>query len=730
MKSNYYGSSCSRCKKPETSCGCNTTACSTVIGCGKTTPLGIPDYICGTIYNEDDAVFHKGYFYLSLTNTNTTDPTIGQNITPATWSEPLCGSDLLNEFSRGPAGRDGADGRDGVGKDGKDGRDGRDGVDGVDGRDGVAGLDGRDGSDGQSYTPDNIVNGLDPTTYTCPATGVFSTLDSATGLMYFCNEGVLGAGISFGQGADGIDGRDGRDGVDGVGRDGRDGEDGLSYSPDTIVNNFNPVGFSCPTNGISSILDATTGQMYFCVDGVLGDAIPFGQGPQGVAGNDGSDGAAGLDGLNGAAGQDGLDGLSYVPDAVVTTFDPSTYSCPATGASSVLDASSGLMYFCVDGVLGSGISFGQGPQGYRGLAGVNGTNGLNGTNGVDGKDGADGRDGIDGISIKGDKGDDGISYQPDAIIPDFNPSTYTCPALGTVSILDPNSQQIYFCNNGAMLDPVDFGKGEKGDRGEAGRDGLDYDPNCQAPVVENIECADAKGNLAFTFSDDDIKYFHFKDFMPSAYTIAAKVDNGDGTYSTVNPNGSVITWFSNPTNQVMVVDFEPNGLYDHNHQLIEFRVVSKATGSCIGKGTWLLVVECDNCNCIVPEFTRNPNGSITLNDGKGLIETLWPAGHSSPVQPEKPYPADSTCELDDSETVATVHGCVETSYLDVPKWNCETSFKVGAIEHDGHLYYNLVDGNTDNPAVGTANGSYAGAFDLSGLIDFMLTKKLTDLGLI
>ena len=72
----------------------------------------------------------------------------------------------------------------------------------------------------------------------------------------------------------------------------------------------------------------------------------------------------------------------------------------------------------------------------------------------------------------------------------------------------------------------------------------------------------------------------------------------------------------------------------------------------------------------------------------------------------------------------------------------ENIFDVGIIEYNGLLYINLVNGNTDIPAVGVANGSYLGGYDLYALINKMITlqveskvktmidKRLVELGLI
>ena len=683
MKSNYYGSNCSRCQKPETSCGCAATACSVK----KYMTVQIEKWDCAFVYEEGACVGLPSGYYKSMVANNTVDPSIGVQTNPQSWIGPLSLCELM-AASSGSTGASGPQGSQGLrGIQGESGIDGSVGPQGNRGSEGLQGIQGVQGAVGVSGTQGSIglqgIQGLQGNTGNQGAQGN-AGVQGVVG-----DQGLLGPeglqGVSGIQGVQGDQGLLGPQGIQGsIGAQGAQGIQGQSFLPDAIGDDVLP---ACPATGTSSYLDGVNGLLYFCVDGVRQEPVSFGEGPQGVQGSQGSAGIQGNQGIQGVAGVQGSQGNAGIQGSV-----------GPQGLSGVQG---------VQGVSGAqGLQGEQGEQGSQGLQGIQGvegpvgSQGIQGISGPQGITGAQGSQGDTGIGVQGPQGNNGL---------DGN--------------LGPQGPQ------GAFGGPQGE-QGIAGPQGVQGERGLDYDPNCQAPVVESIECADAKGNLAFTFSDDDIKYFHFKDFMPSAYTIAAKVDNGDGTYSTVNPNGSVITWFSNPTNQVMVVDFEPNGLYDHNHQLIEFRVVSKATGSCIGKGTWLLVVECDNCNCIVPEFTRNPNGSITLNDGKGLIEVLWPAGHSSPIQPEKPFPCDSTCELDDSETVATVHGCVETSYLDVPKWNCETSFKVGAIEHDGHLYYNLVDGNTDNPAVGTANGTYAGGFDLSGLIDFMLTKKLTDLGLI
>ena len=63
--------------------------------------------------------------------------------------------------------------------------------------------------------------------------------------------------------------------------------------------------------------------------------------------------------------------------------------------------------------------------------------------------------------------------------------------------------------------------------------------------------------------------------------------------------------------------------------------------------------------------------------------------------------------------------CSSKTSVRITKWCCNTPLDKGCVSHNGNLYVNLVDGNTIDPALGVADGTYVGAFDLCGLIDYL-----------
>ena len=60
--------------------------------------------------------------------------------------------------------------------------------------------------------------------------------------------------------------------------------------------------------------------------------------------------------------------------------------------------------------------------------------------------------------------------------------------------------------------------------------------------------------------------------------------------------------------------------------------------------------------------------------------------------------------------------------LMIRKWDCNTPQPEGPVSHNGHIYVNLVDGNTIDPALGVGNGSYAGAFNIVTLLNYLIAN--------
>ena len=68
----------------------------------------------------------------------------------------------------------------------------------------------------------------------------------------------------------------------------------------------------------------------------------------------------------------------------------------------------------------------------------------------------------------------------------------------------------------------------------------------------------------------------------------------------------------------------------------------------------------------------------------------------------------------------TCHDAMEP--LMIRKWDCNSPQAEGPVNHNGHIYVNLVDGNTIDPALGVGNGSYAGAFNIVTLMNYLIAN--------
>ena len=67
--------------------------------------------------------------------------------------------------------------------------------------------------------------------------------------------------------------------------------------------------------------------------------------------------------------------------------------------------------------------------------------------------------------------------------------------------------------------------------------------------------------------------------------------------------------------------------------------------------------------------------------------------------------------------------CDFNSNITIREWQCKMPQPLGCVSHDGHLYVNLVDGNLIDPALGAGNGTYAGAFDICGLMNYIASNS-------
>ena len=722
MRKRLYGGSCSTCHQtncdcqPESKNGCNKCGqrnCGCEQSCSMPAskrPMKIAEHQSGVCYSEMQCVALKGcdQYYVSLVDENDTEPTAGKRLPVPTWAGPfdVCG---LNQFyagqnvgpqgSQGDTGSQGATGAMGdvgaQGRQGNVGAQGMRGIDGVQGADGEEGPQGVVGAQGREGVQGN--DGVEGAQGSNGAQGITGT-QGGTG-----NTGQAGTnGTNGTNGIDGVQGGVGSQGSTGVaGSQGGEGVQGAPYTPDAQVDDIaNFTG--CPATGSTTVWDLGTNLVHTCINGVLQNTtFQFGEGVQGATGSQGvagQNGSQGPQGVTGASGQDGVDGVNGVDG-----INGEQGITGQTGSQGVQGA---------QGQRGTQGSTGvAGPQGVRGSEGQRGVQGGRGVEGLQGSTGAQGPEGVQGADgAQGERGEQG-----------FTGAQGVAGAFG-----GPQGE------TGAQ--------GDIGAQGAQGADGKDYDPNCVPPVVTSIVCTDINGNIGLVFDEgEDMQLLHFKDFIPTPYSIANRQEDALGNVYTINPNDSTIRWITDPTSKVIATNFEAGMLRDDRHQLITFDINSTATSACIGRGEWILTLDCDNCPCTVPTFVANGDGTFTINDGLGNVFTVKSVNNNSYTSITEQ--ASTACPVNSAggeTSSATLHGCIESSPLEVPKWNCDTEFKIGAIEHDGHLYYNLVDGNTEHPSIGTSTGSYAGAFEIGGLIDYMvdlnfearLTAKLTELGLI
>lgn len=55
----------------------------------------------------------------------------------------------------------------------------------------------------------------------------------------------------------------------------------------------------------------------------------------------------------------------------------------------------------------------------------------------------------------------------------------------------------------------------------------------------------------------------------------------------------------------------------------------------------------------------------------------------------------------------------------IPKWECGSPHPLGCYEWNGVFYYNHLEGNIQDPSMGTSKGHTSGGFDTCGLINFV-----------
>lgn len=82
------------------------------------------------------------------------------------------------------------------------------------------------------------------------------------------------------------------------------------------------------------------------------------------------------------------------------------------------------------------------------------------------------------------------------------------------------------------------------------------------------------------------------------------------------------------------------------------------------------------------------------------------------------YAAGSSCETSE---------CTNKECFKMRKYECGVAQAKGALIYNGNLYVNLVDANLDDPALGAGRtpATYAGAFDLESLIQYLIANPTT-----
>lgn len=230
------------------------------------------------------------------------------------------------------------------------------------------------------------------------------------------------------------------------------------------------------------------------------------------------------------------------------------------------------------------------------------------------------------------------------------------------------------------------------------------------------------GNIGLVFDDnpDDMQYVYYKDYVPTAYAVANRTTDTAGVMYTTNPNESVVQWVkgAKPSTNVSVVNFTAQGMLDPQHQLITFEVISKENSACVGYGRWILKLDCNNCPCTVPTFIRNKDGSITVNDGYGLVFTIRPDNCGGLIT--VPTPTCSTePPLDPEDTTVCGIEEMQGAMLKVNVWQrCNNGVPVGVYFYNGMLYINTLAGNMKSPT--SRNSAWMGGYDFYELIQAMV----------
>lgn len=128
-------------------------------------------------------------------------------------------------------------------------------------------------------------------------------------------------------------------------------------------------------------------------------------------------------------------------------------------------------------------------------------------------------------------------------------------------------------------------------------------------------------------------------------------------------------------------DFKPGEMTDFNKQAIRFDIIDM-NGGCLGYGIWELLIECNNCNCVIPtihvETDATGKECAVWNDGKGNVVKLALC-NTSACGPIDQYP-----------------GC---DPLLAKRWeeDCTNGVNIGYYTYQDAYWLNTESGNTNSP---------------------------------
>ena len=502
------------------------------------------------------------------------------------------------------------------------------------GEDGAVGQNGRDGKDILSGTSD-------PTSETGKEGDKY--VNTTTGDIFVKKNGQWEreGNIKGPKGDKGETGAAGQNGENG--QNGRDGKDVLS-------------GTSDPTSETGKegdkYVNTTTGDIFVKKNGQWEREGNI-KGPKGDKGETGATGAAGQNGQNGENGQNGRDGK----DVLSGTSDPTSEI--GKEGDKYVNTTTGDIFVKKNGQWEREGNL-KGPKGDKGETGATGAAGQNGQNGQNGRDGKDvlsgttdptsetGKEGDKYVNTttgdifvkkngqweregnlkgpKGDKGDtptittqpgaDGISTDIILTLPGKEPITVNVKngtngrdGLNGKSLVvkkEGNETKIYVEDPANPGQPLDATKplatildGLKGDKGEAGTNGVDG----KSPVITMTDNGDGTHSIIIRNPDGSESTTKVKDGKDGKTATITTTENPDGshTITVINPDGASkeIVVRDGKTPKVEVID---NGNGTHT--------VKVTDGD--GNVTNTIIKDGKDGKSATATTTENPDGSHTV----------------------------------------------------------------------------------------------------------------------